>query len=128
MGRVEIVTVLAGIMSTDIGPRRKTMPDTTVSQGAWTAPDPNSSIVTVATVLSLVEADMIREELQAIGIQSWASNATAAQILTVIQETGITIDVLDTDAERARAYIEELLKGDESAEAESEELEEEEEA
>jgi len=68
-------------------------------------PDPDEEVVTVASYPTIVEADLVREELQAAGIDVWVANATVAQTLTTIQETGVTIQVRGDDAEKARGVI-----------------------
>ena len=66
------------------------------------APDPTESIVTVATFQSLIEADLVREELEAEGIECWVSNATMTQTVISMPETGLGIQVAGRDADRAR--------------------------
>ena len=71
-------------------------------------PDPDMELDTVASYQTVFEADLVREELESAGIQAWTGSATIAQTFVTMPETGITIEVRATDAERARSIIDAL--------------------
>ena len=69
---------------------------------------PNEEIVTIATYQSIVEADLVRSELESRGISAFVSGATIAQTFISMPETGITIQVAASDAAQAKQIADEL--------------------
>ncbi len=70
--------------------------------------NPNEEIVTIATYQSIVEADLVRSELESRGISAFVSGATIAQTFISMPETGITIQVAASDAATAKQVADEL--------------------
>jgi hypothetical protein len=75
------------------------------AQSLVVARDPNEEMETVATYQTIVEADLIREELNSAGIPAWVGNAMVAQTFITMPETGITVEVRASDLDRARSAI-----------------------
>lgn len=68
-------------------------------------PNKGDELVTVATFQTAIEADLVREELEASGIDAAVSGGTIAQTFITMPETGVTVEVRASDAERAREVI-----------------------
>lgn len=65
-------------------------------------PDDSEELVTIGVFNSTIEADLLREELYAAGIDAWVAGATIAQTFVTLPETGIQVEVRVTDESRAR--------------------------
>jgi ABC-type amino acid transport substrate-binding protein len=81
-------------------------------------PDPTEEIVTIATYQTVIEADLVREELEAGGIDAWVANATVAQTFVTMPETGVTIEVRAEDAEKALGIIDAISSAPEPSQEE----------
>ena len=73
--------------------------------GAAQTPQPDESIVTIATYQSLLEADLARAELEMAGIEAFVANAVSVQSFISMPETGVELQVAQDDVDRAKEII-----------------------